>query len=275
MGVQTTLFHEESKIKALDELFASSATYRSSSNFFDLLKFINKFPSLSPFNAFLIHMQNSGVEVVMSAKKWNKHGRSVKYKARPMVILVPFGPVDFVYDIADTEGEPIPATLINPFTTNGSLPDGLWERTVNNIYRDRLVYREDTMHKSSAGYASSRKVDKFDVVVNSTYDLSTKYSTLVHELAHVYAGHLGVLPGNWWIKRTDLDLHSREIEAESISYLACSRVGLQTASDSYLSTYIKQKEEMPPISLDVILTVAGYIEQLGQKGFKPKKGKKF
>jgi hypothetical protein len=28
---------------------------------------------------------------------------------------------------------------------------------------------------------------------------------------------------------------------------------------------------MPPISLDNILTVAGYIEQLGKPGFKPKK----
>src|SRR5262245_1446776 len=121
-------YGNEEKIKALDDLFLRSSTYQSSKDFFELLTFINKFPLLSPFNAFLIHMQNSGVELVMSAYKWNKLGRSVKHQARPMVILVPFGPVEFVYDIADTEGEEIPDYLINPFCTKGNLDSKIFNR---------------------------------------------------------------------------------------------------------------------------------------------------
>ncbi len=272
MTLKELIEPEESKekIKALDELFQASATYKKSQNFFDLLKFINRFPKLSPFNAFLIHMQNSGVKVVMSARRWKKIGRTIKHYSRPLVILVPFGPVEFVYDIADTEGDPVPNYLLNPFHTIGVLPPGVYDRNIRNCSTDKIFYFEDQMHKNSAGYATTKEKGSFKVVVNSSYTQINKYSTLIHELGHIYAGHLGAFDGSWWKARI-LSHESVEIEAESISYLVCKRMGLQTTSESYLSTYIKDHNQLPPISLDVILTVTGYIEHLGQGNFKPKK----
>jgi hypothetical protein len=267
---QTSLFESFEKLNALDELFESSAAYRSSQNFFSLLKFIQKFPSLSPFNAFLIHMQNPGVELVMNARKWKVWGRKVKPNARPLVILIPFGPVDFVYDLADTEGSEVPALALNPFHTAGSLAPGVYEYTNRNCASDYIRYDEEEMSKNSAGYATLREKDYFKVVVNKFYKLETKYSTLVHELAHVYAGHLGCFQENWWKPRNQLDQKVEEIEAESISYLVCKRLGLKTSSEAYLSDYIKKHEEMPDISLEAILTVSGYIENLGKPGFRPK-----
>ncbi len=58
MNPQSSLFDSFEKLNALDELFEASASYRSSENFLKLMQFIRRFPSLSPFNAFLIHMQN-------------------------------------------------------------------------------------------------------------------------------------------------------------------------------------------------------------------------
>lgn len=264
---------KEEKIKALDELFASSASYRFGKNFYDLLKFINKFPTLSPFNAFLIHTQNSGVNIVMSALKWEKRNRKVKFAARPMVILVPFGPVEFVYDIADTDGEDIPNAVKNPFATTGLFKEEVLAKTIHNCYKsDQIIYKEELMQKASAGFATYKE-KSYKVTVNNTYDIRAKYSTLVHELGHIYAGHLGRLENSWW-KASNTSSHEVcEIEAESISYLVCKRMGLETTSESYLSSYIDNNKEMPPISLDVILTVSGYIEQLGQPNFRPKKRK--
>ncbi|MBZ5857555.1 hypothetical protein [Flavihumibacter profundi] len=263
--------NSEEKIKALDELFKSSASYRNSENFFELIKFIKKFPLLSPYNAFLIHMQNRGVEIVLSYKRWRQLGRTIKYDARPMLILVPFGPIEFVYDIADTEGAPIPEALINPFNTNGELKVGVLERTIKNCVYDEIYYQEENMHKDSAGYAQFvYKKSNYKIVVNAAYTQNIKFSTLVHELAHIYAGHLGAIKGSWWQFRS-LDHSSKEIEAESISYLVCKRMNLQTTSEEYLSSYISKNRELPYVSLDVILTVANYIEQLGQPGFRPKK----
>ncbi|MBK7442542.1 MAG: hypothetical protein IPI65_13570 [Bacteroidetes bacterium] len=51
------------------------------------------------------------MEIVLSAEKWKKYRRTIKKNARPLLILMPFGPVEFVYDITDTEGDEIPEYL--------------------------------------------------------------------------------------------------------------------------------------------------------------------
>jgi hypothetical protein len=270
---QPTLFKTDDKLAALDELFSSSASYQSSKNFKDLLSFINRFPGLSPFNAFLIHMQNAGVTLVLSSGKWRKANRTIKRNSRPMVILIPFGPVEFVYDVADTEGDTVPEYLNNPFFTRGKLSASLYQTTIANCIKENILVEEQVMHKGSAGYATTTKDGKYKIVINASYNLAAKYSTLVHELAHIYAGHLGRTKDAWWENRSNFQHDVLEIEAESIAYLVCNRVGLETSSDSYLSTYIKDDQAMPWISLDTILTVSNYIEQVGQKGFKVKKRK--
>ena len=272
---QTALFStkeekSKEKIKALDELFKRSSVYNNSTKFFELLKFIKRFPSLSPFNAFLIHTQNPGVEFVMNESKWLRFGRKVISYARPLVILVPFGPVEFVYDIKDTEGESSLEELTNPFATKGNFDRMIYYKTIKNALKENVVIDEKEIANAAAGYVRNKK-NHFDVTINSTWDVNVKYSTLIHELGHIYCGHAGVINRCWWKDRSKLAPDIKEIEAESVSYLVCARVGLETSSESYLSEYIKNQKIMPLISLDTILTVAGYIEQLSLNTFKPKK----
>ena len=59
----------------------------------------------------------------MTPGQWRvRFGRTVNPKARPLVILAPMGPVAFVYDFADTEGEKLPRELEQPFETSGHVP---------------------------------------------------------------------------------------------------------------------------------------------------------
>ena len=110
----------------------------------------------------------------------------------------------------------------------------------------------------------------FSITINSSYSVNEKYSTLIHELAHIFCGHLGLNKTSWWESRTGLKVQSVEVEAESVSFLVCKRNRLKTTSEAYLSNYIKDHKEIPPISFDTILTVAGYIEKMGVTGFKSK-----
>ncbi len=262
----------QAKIKALDELFARSAKYKSGSDYLGLLQFINKFPTLSPFNAFLIHMQNKGISIVMSANKWQTYKRVPKYNSRPLIILVPFGPVEFVYDISDTEGEAVPASLLNPFHTKGNVSLSMLNQLLVSIKKDGLGYEEYAMHKGAAGYAQSKRKD-LKVSINSTMNVEEKFSTIIHELAHIYCGHLGINDLSWWNNRNFVSNEVMEIEAESIAYLVCGRFKLVTSSDSYLSEYIKNHTDVNGISLDTILVVAGYIESMLKPGFKSKSKK--
>lgn len=263
---------QNEELKALDSLFQASARYKQSKNFIELLEFINRFPKLSPFNAFLIHMQNSGVKLVLSHSKWKEYNREVKFNARPMVILMPFGPVEFVFDIADTFGEEVPEYLLNPFYTVGSFDGVIYQNVLKNLSKEGIIFEEREMHKGSAGVAERLNTERFKITINSSFDLNTRFSTLVHELAHILCGHLGTF--------TDYKLPSRrgftedvvELEAESVSFLVCKRIGLKTTSEPYLYEYLKNNPSgtLPSISFDLILTVTNQIEQLMRSHYQVK-----
>jgi len=285
MNYQGDLFVEREKIvsyeennNALDELFKNSKKYEKSKEFMDLLEFINKFPYLSPFNAFLVNTQDSSASIVLTESKWEKYGRKVKPSVRPYIIMIPFGPVSFVYNITDTyeivEGSSsIPDSLINPFYTKGVLKRDVYDYTCRNSNKENIFCEEYEMKKNSAGYVTTRKGGDFNIYVNSLFDITAKYSTIVHELAHVYCGHLGNMINSWWSSRMGMSLDIKEIEAESVSYLVCRRLGLTTSSHEYLSNYIKEDKPLPNISIDRILTVANYIEKMGTKEFRSKNKK--
>ena len=99
---------EEVALSALDELFESSRTYRTSEQYVELMRFIKRFPKYSPFNCFLLHTQRPSVSYVATPNQWRKRfERTIKDGAHPLVILAPMSPVLFVFDAEDTEGKPL------------------------------------------------------------------------------------------------------------------------------------------------------------------------
>jgi hypothetical protein len=260
----------DDEIKALDELFARSASYRIGKNFMDLLQFINRLPRLSPFNAFLIHMQHPGAQYVATATQWEKEfSRKPKRDARPLVILIPFGPVSFVYDVSETDGDAFPREALRPFETRGQLSKRVYTFTLENCKRDSIPIYESDFGPGKAGYAQRQHHD-FSISINKNYPLEDKYSTLAHELGHIFSGHVGTTPDTWWPDRRKASQEIKEIEAESISFLVCNRMGLKTTSEEYLATYVKDHVEFPPFSLETVLTVSGYIERMGKERLKPR-----
>jgi hypothetical protein len=104
----------------------------------------------------------------------------------------------------------------------------------------------------------------YELLLNSRLSVEARYATLVHELAHLYCGHLGTPNGRWWPDRQNL-LHAvREFEAESGSYLVCARLGIDTASEEYLAGYVRKFPVTPPISLDRVMKSVWLVEQMGR-----------
>ena len=117
---------KKNNVPELDKLFNDIGTYRKCTDFNELIKFIKKFPRIAPYNAMLIHIQKPGSNYVASATEWKKRfNRTIKPGARPLVILRPFGPVAFVFELSDTEGESFyfPDKLLNPFSVEGKLSE--------------------------------------------------------------------------------------------------------------------------------------------------------
>ena len=90
--------------------------------------------------------------------------------------------------------------------------------------------------------------------------MEVQFATLVHELAHLLCGHLGRRPKkDKWPDRRGLEHSQEELEAESVSYLVCQRMGINSESEAYLSNYVAQNSTLDNMSLHHVLTVAGKI----------------
>src|SRR2546426_3020029 len=267
--LQSSLFDEASAAAAwdrdsakrvLDELFNYAQLYNSTDAYRSLLEFVARFRFYSPFNAMLVHVQMPGATYVAPASRWrHKYFRRIKPNARPLVILRPMGPVMAVFDVSDTEpepdGPPLPPEVEKPFEVRGGHVGQELSRTVENACRDGVEVSERSAGSQSAGEIreaeDGRRLQvllnegppphhvsvplRYEVMLNASHPKEGKYATLVHELAHLYCGHLGTPNTTWWPDRRGLTKVVREFEAESVCYLVCVRLGLDNPSDEYLS----------------------------------------
>jgi hypothetical protein len=230
-------------------------------------------------------MQRPGMAAMLTEKRWGELGRAVKPEAIPIVILQPFGPVMFVYDLADTIGPPMRGDdVMDPFPAFGTLSGATLGKLVDAVREeDRIAVVEMNLgflragdarpaHRTYGGLtefpdAAGRR---FVVRLETTLTTPARFATLVHELAHIYCGHLGAAGSDWWPNRCDnLTRGQKELEAEGTAYLVTARCGLETRSPEYLANYIEDGDP-EIISLDAILRAANRIEGFAGVGGGPR-----
>lgn len=274
---QMPLFQEDEEARSLlNQLFRESLLYQTSEEYYELLRFIQRLRGFAPFNAMLLQIQKPGLQYAASRYDWKRRfNRVVKDGARPLVILWPFSPVAFVYDVSDTEGDPLPAGATDPFQAFGDV------KPENILWHSHLLARsgiELRLIEFGAGLAGnvqrteqegleirSRAKEKkgkssYIVRLNKAHNPNVQFVTLVHELAHLYLGHLGPdkslsIPG-----RQIPDHNTAELEAESVSFLVCSRRGIHSNAEQYLSEFVNHRTEMGSLDIYAVLKAAGKIE---------------
>jgi len=269
----------------LDELFSLTSRYKASKDYRELIRFVARFRFYSPYNAMLVHIQMPGATYVAPAYRWLRdYGRWIKPEARPLVILRPMGPVMFVFDVSDTEGEFLPMEVDRPFETTGVDASRILGRLLHNCPRDGIDVHVAKYGSQQAGEiqvaSGPPKSTKFrgkpvricyTVKLNQDLNAGGQYASLVHELAHLYCGHLGTSNPRWWPDRQGLSRDIAEFEAESVAYLVCARFGIANPSEKYLADYVGQYETTPPLSLDRIMRASGIIEKMSKEKLKPRR----
>lgn len=272
----------EDDAAAIDSLFRQALEHQGDTAFGEFLHFVRRFRRHSVFNAMLIRTQRPGAMAVGTRLQWKEIGREVNADAVPIVILRPFGPVDFVYELGDTSGRAIRGMDEDPLAAKGKVPPLMWDRVVLGAERCGVVVEVvDHYGFGLAGTAAPLHQDQADaftepaggdalwrVKVNGRLDEVSRLATLAHELAHVYCGHLGHQHRRplWPDRRLTLTLEQRELEAEAAAWLVCQREGIAPRSAAYLSDYIST-EALQGISVFAIMAAAHRIEA---RGVKPK-----
>jgi len=276
----------EKDIASINRLFQDVKRYRKSDNFKMMLDFYASFPYLGVYNAALVEQQRPGAKMVLTVDKWAKlYKRKLKPNARPVIILLPFYPVEFLFDIYDTR------------------PNGKYNKVEDNFVIDRIINRHRAECKSEVGfYLSNLKenLPKFGIAYHNNYVVGSEIqseiridnseelrvkinkdqsithnshfilsvrsgandaeqlASIFHELGHLFCLHM-VHP---WFKDRSYTKEVKEFEAEVVSYLVCSRIGIMTQSMEYLAYYVQDNEEIPPIDIERIFDAVDLIEQI-------------
>lgn len=143
-------------------------------------------------------------------------------KAKQEIVqkVIPFFKVGYVYDISQTEGQPLPEVT---YRLKGDLDSDL-KRLKNALLEVSPVpVTFQPIEGSANGFYSPAAGE---IVVDSTLSEKQSLKTLIHETAHA-------LLHNPEASSSQSTRETKEVEAESVAYVVCQYFGLDTSDYSF------------------------------------------
>lgn len=265
--MQPALFDNERAL--LDQLLAESKLYRSSAEFAALMQFVVRLRAFAPFNAMLLNIQKPGLSYAATRADWLKRfNRTVKEKARPLLILMPMRPVVLVYDVVDTEGDPLPRDVAT-FWARGEMDIETMSACIHAANSNGITCKVFDGGDRSAGQIrvtwrpnEGNGRSHYEMYINANHPVATQFITLAHELAHLALGHLGEDKRLKIKDRRWADHATQELEAELVAVLVAARNGITGASESYLASFVQRETDVAELGVYLIMKAAGKVEEL-------------
>lgn len=132
----------------------------------------------------------------------------------------------------------------------------------------RSVFKREVKEDANAGRirliigGEDDKDKSYLIKINRNHNPAVQFTTLAHELGHLFLGHLGSNKLLSAPKRGTLSHATREIEAESVAYLVCERNGVKTKSEAYLANFVTGGMSADNLDLYRITHAAGHVESI-------------
>ena len=280
--------------KEIAELFKDVLEYRDSEKFKELLQFCVKLNTLGSYNAMLVKMQCPEARYVLSRQRWAEYNRQLKPNARPLMILAPFGPVSFVFDISVTEpmeGKPLCdeeyfEELSDPFRARGNVKPLDLDMLRKNlkfygIKYNPIIYGSNNFSASLKPYSSEETIDlpkwrttiplvfpySYLLTINGQMTNETTLVSFCHEMAHFFCQHIEAPRMNGiplWEQRI-LSKSQEEFEAETVAWLITRRHGIRDSkSVEYLADFVDKDGNIPAVSVGHIMSAVDKIDQMFQ-----------
>lgn len=248
----------------------------SSENYRGFLEVMSKFHNYSFNNCLLIHLQMPSATYVAGYKAWqNKFNRQVRKGETAIQILAPvphrktveqeqdgeiiektitwttFRPCS-VFDVSQTDGEDMPS-ICNKLTGEVKGYDQLIGR-LESLAPVGVKYED--IKGSANGYFNSASNE---IVIQEGMSEAQTIKTLIHELAHSVLHKDGG-------EESEAVVNTKEVQAESVAYVVCSYLGLDTSDYSfgYIAGWSGDQDtkELKASMEQIRKTAGGFIEKL-------------
>jgi hypothetical protein len=97
--------------------------------------------------------------------------------------------------------------------------------------------------------------------INRNHSEAIQFSSVAHELGHLFLGHLGPDKALDIPKRRPLTEREVEFEAESVAFLVGARNGVTVRSARYLAHYVTPTTTIDDLDLYQVARAAGQVEE--------------
>lgn len=251
-----------------------------STSYTEYLKFVSRFPTYSARNTLLIYQQKPDATFVAGLKSWNRlFGRSVKKGEKGIRILAPYTwksrEIDkdgqeiiqtrtgfrsiTVFDYSQTQGRKMPEP------PSPKLLDGEYSRLPEaaQICEKLTQYTVETT-SLDADCNGQCQYETKKILLSESISPLHRFKTLLHESAHALLHDPGIPCTDGCSRLLKENRNLREVEAESVSFIVCSALGIDCSDFSfpYIALW-KQNEEFLPDSMHRVLKTANLmIERL-------------
>jgi hypothetical protein len=211
------------------QLIKQALEMPTAQGFAGFLEFGCKFRRLAIWNARMAYIQRPGAKAIATEYEWTTVGRQVLADAVPIIILWPFSPIRFVYELADTGPDVDRDEIGDPFGVRGELEKGALGRLARGLghqkkFRILIEPRRqgfhyagsaapidgahpipgaDSLEEDGGEFAEfahehgftiderTQSVPSYRVTVNDRLSEAEQFVTVAHELGHIFCGHLG------------------------------------------------------------------------------------
>ncbi len=177
-----------------------------------------------------------------------------------------------VYGLSQTEGEPLGPEKRECFKTTGYFKP-VWLQRLEHFAAKAGVYIDRSKMRvveggfiaeigTVLGVGADAEKERYEhrIELNRSLEPRQQFSILIHELAHLFLGHLGAQEALHIFDRSDRCRAVKELEAECVASLVCTYRSIDSFSERYLSLYHAELES--EIGFNTVFYVANMLDKV-------------
>jgi hypothetical protein len=216
----------EDQFRQIQQLIKQAIEVPTPDGLESFLDFTTSFRRLSVWNARMAYIQRPGARTIATEYEWKTVKRFVLPDAVPIIILWPFSPIRFVYELEDTGPLIDREAIQDPFAVKGELDPKFLSSLLAGLKKQKrfkIKIEPRRQGSSLAGSAATQgtlpigpsldsgnrigefaqenaatspqsrigRIPVYRITVNDRLEPKEQFVTIAHELGHIFCGHLG------------------------------------------------------------------------------------